>query len=136
MLLKSLDFSNKTIILRTLKRRRNDIFRQIPVPDILLNDLDVYISLQATHMKQRAGGLWQFSTRSASRYVKKTMHDAGVEGVRASALGLRHGFAVHAVTKVPITQVQKWLGHAHLQTTAIYLDVSGTEERELAKMLW
>ena len=64
------------------------------------------------------------------------MLEAKISGAKSSALGLRHGFAVHAVRKVPITQVQKWLGHASLQTTAIYLNVSGTEERELARLLW
>jgi integrase/recombinase XerD len=29
-----------------------------------------------------------------------------------------------------------WLGHARLETTAIYLDVSGEEERDLAKRFW
>lgn len=131
-----IDFSNKTVTLRTLKRRRNNVFRQIPLPDTLLNELEVYISQLDIHMKQREGGLWQFSTRSASRYIKTTMQNAGIEGIKSSALGLRHGFAVNAVSKVPITQVQKWLGHAYLQTTAIYLNVSGEEERRLAMRLW
>jgi site-specific recombinase XerD len=50
---------------------------------------------------------------------------------------LRHGFAVACLTqKIPLPAVQKWLGHARLETTAIYLEVSGDEERELAKRLW
>jgi len=32
--------------------------------------------------------------------------------------------------------MQKWLGHARMETTAIYLKVSGDKERELAKRLW
>lgn len=129
----SLDFSNKTVTLRTLKRRRDDIFRQIPLPEALLDNLNAYV---LSHTKEGGECLWSFSTRSASRYVKDIMQKAGVKGVKSSALGLRHGFAVHAVTKVPVTQVQKWLGHAYLQTTAIYLNVSGVEERELAMKLW
>ena len=57
-------------------------------------------------------------------------------GPHASALGLRHGFAVHAITKVPITLVQRWMGHADASTTAIYLQIRGEEEREWAKKLW
>jgi integrase len=38
--------------------------------------------------------------------------------------------------KIPLPIVQRWLGHSRLETTAIYLDVSGDEERELAKRLW
>jgi site-specific recombinase XerD len=55
----------------------------------------------------------------------------------ASPKGLRHGFAVACLTqKIPLPSVQKWLGHARMETTAIYLEVSGEEERELANRLW
>ena len=74
--------------------------------------------------------------RTASRYVKEAMTRANIIGLQASAKGLRHGFAVYAVTKVPITKVQKLLGHSSLRTTAIYLDVSGVEEREMVMKMW
>lgn len=131
-----IDFSNKTATLRTLKRRRDDVFRQIPLPDFILSELKLYIEQEDDLIQERAGALWKFSTRSASRHVKALMKKANIYGTKSSALGLRHGFAVHAVSKVPITQVQKWLGHAHLQTTAIYLNVSGEEERKLAERMW
>lgn len=134
--LTSIDFSNKSVTLRTLKRRRADVFRQIPLPDALLEDLKTYINRLARQNSEEAAGMWHFSIRSASRYVKSIMEDAGITGVKSSALGLRHGFAVHAVSQVPITQVQKWLGHANLQTTAIYLNFCGIEERALAKRMW
>lgn len=133
---RSIDFSNKSVTIRTLKRRRKDVFRQIPLPDFLLDDLKEHFEKLETQNSKIEGSMWSFSTRSASRYIKSMMKKAGIKGVRSSALGLRHGFAVYAVTKVPITQVQKWLGHAHLQTTAIYLDVCGVEERGLAERLW
>jgi hypothetical protein len=38
--------------------------------------------------------------------------------------------------KNPPYDGKKWLGHARLETTAIYLDVSGEEERKLAARLW
>ncbi|MEM6772174.1 MAG: site-specific integrase, partial [Bacteroidota bacterium] len=127
-----IDFANQSVTVRTLKRRRADVFRQIPLPDFLLKDLSGHL----TSLENGQNQLWSFSSRSASRYVKRVMQEARITGVKASALGLRHGFAVHAVRKVPITQVQKWLGHASLQTTAIYLNVSGIEERELAELVW
>ena len=64
------------------------------------------------------------------------MGNAQVTGVRSCARGLRHGFAVHSVGKVPLTLVKKWLGHATLETTAIYLDVTGDEERAMAQKIW
>lgn len=32
--------------------------------------------------------------------------------------------------------IKKWLGHAKFETTAIYLDATGDEERELAERMW
>ena len=132
----SIDFSNKTVIIQTLKRRKKGIFRQVPLPDFLLHDLKSYISTRAVHHQYSGNRLWFFSTRTASRYIKAVMEQAEIDGHKASSRGLRHGFAVQAVMTVPITQVQIWLGHAYLQTTSIYARVSGSEERELAEKLW
>ena len=131
-----IDFSNRTVTLRTLKRRKKGVYRQVPLPDPLLEELRAYIDTRGPHRLYDSNRLWFFSTRTASRYIKAVMLKANIEGHRATARGLRHGFAVHAVMTVPITQVQVWLGHACLQTTSIYVLVSGTEERELAEKLW
>lgn len=82
--------------------------------------------------------LWSFSLRSASRYVKATMRKASITGIKSCSRGLRHGFAVHAAVNkvIPITSVQKYMGHASIETTAIYLDIIGEEEREIFKKLW
>jgi hypothetical protein len=37
---------------------------------------------------------------------------------------------------IPVTLLQRWLGHARLTTTAIYLEVSGPEERAIAARFW
>ncbi len=132
----SIDFSNKTVIIQTLKRRKKGIYRQVPLPDFLLKELKLYINTRATHHRYPDKCLWFFSTRTASRYIKAVMDKAGIDGHKATSRGLRHGFAVQAVMIVPITQVQIWLGHAYLQTTSIYAQVSGTEEREMAQKLW
>ena len=64
------------------------------------------------------------------------MLEADIIGVRGCSRGLRHGFAVHAVNKAPVTMVKKWLGHSNLETTAIYLDIVGAEERKVAEKIW
>ncbi|CAO4172820.1 Site-specific integrase [Methylorubrum aminovorans] len=65
------------------------------------------------------------------------MREAGVAASAASPKGLRHGFGVHALrSSVPLTLLQRWLGHAGLSTTAIYADVLGAEEREIATRMW
>lgn len=131
----SIDFSNKTVVIETLKKRKSGIYREIPLPDSLLESLKSYVD----NMENSEGiqtYLWDFSLRSASRYIKSIMLEANIIGVRSCARGLRHGFAVHAVNTVPVTMVKKWLGHSSLETTSIYLDVTGVEEREIAKRIW
>ncbi|MGD9804096.1 MAG: tyrosine-type recombinase/integrase [Hyphomicrobiaceae bacterium] len=66
------------------------------------------------------------------------MRTAGIaSGPHATPKGLRHGFGLHAILSgVPINLVQKWLGHASLSTTPIYLEAVGSEERELAARMW
>lgn len=51
--------------------------------------------------------------------------------------GLRHAFAVEASQKgIPINIVQRWLGHARIETPAIYASAIGEEERNLARRAW
>ena len=130
----NLDFSNKTVVIETLKKRKRGIYREIPLPDPLLEDLETYIN--GIEYKKDSHCLWSFSLRSASRHIKTIMLEADIIGARSCARGLRHGFAAHAVNKAPITMVKKWLGHSALETTAIYLNIIGTEEREIAKRVW
>ncbi len=130
----SIDFSNKTIVIESLKKRKKGIFREIPLPSDLLEELRSYIDDLDYDALETS--LWSFSLRTASRHVKRVMLKAKISGVQSCARGLRHGFAVHAVTVAPITMVKKWLGHATLETTEIYLNAVGIEEREIAQKLW
>ena len=131
----SIDIANGTVVLESLKKRQRGIFREIPLPGHLLKDLENYAG-KIKHGEEHVTALWPFSLRTASRHVKAIMNQAGITGVRSCARGLRHGFAVRAANKAPITMVKKWLGHAALETTEIYLNVIGAEEREFAKRVW
>ena len=126
-----LDLANKGVVFETLKQRKTRQFRAVPVPDSLMELLRQVIPAQS------AARVWTFSRPTAYRLVKDCMEKAGIIGGMASPKGLRHGFAVACLAqKIPLTTVKKWLGHARLETTAIYLDVTGDEERELAKRVW
>lgn len=37
---------------------------------------------------------------------------------------------------VPLNLMQRWLGHASMTTTAVYLDTLGEEEREVVTRMW
>ena len=65
------------------------------------------------------------------------MHEANIHGKQATPKGLRHSFGINAVMhSIPLNVVQKWMGHADMRTTAIYAQVQGPEERQLAERMW
>ena len=78
---------------------------------------------------------WHRST--AWEKISAVMRKACISGPQACPRGVRHGFGVAAVSAgVPITLVQRWLGHSRLETTSIYLAITGPEERAYAAKLW
>lgn len=131
------------VVIRSLKKRRAQKgrhFRIVPLPRGFVGRLD------AVHGLSRAQGeavgavdtrLWRFSRTTGWVRMAAVMKAAGVTGVRACARGLRHSFGVHAaMRRVPETRIQKWLGHANLATTAIYLDMAALEDRHMAQKMW
>jgi len=127
-----IDFDQNVVVLECLKKRRKGIYRVVPLPKSFLNELKILIEFYELKMR-----LWTFTRRSASRYVKSAMTEGDIFGTQACAKGLRHSFAVSAVEKnIPINLIKKWMGHSSIETTAIYLNVSGNEERRFARKLW
>jgi integrase len=135
----AIDIDGSVIGIRTLKRRKRGVVRQVPLPPDLTSDLDSEFSLRDAQRdpefsKER---IWRWSRTTAWRLVKAVMAAAGIAGASAMPKGLRHSFGVNAFqSNVPPHLVQRWLGHASLRTTAIYADVSGSEERAFAARMW
>lgn len=124
----NIDRLEKQIVFKTLKQKGEARFRAVPVPQELFNLLP---------MENDEGKIWKFSKVTAWRIIKRCMSKAGLEGSKATPKGLRHGFAVACISaNIPITVVQRWLGHASLKNTAIYLEIGGAEDRKFAKRLW
>jgi len=129
-----IDFAERALVFRTLKQHGLERHRAVPVPKELLAVLAHYIE-QGEIGKDDL--LFPIHRTTGWRIVKQEMAKAGVTGVKASPKGLRHTSATTSVLKdVPLTMVQKWLGHARLENTKIYLDIIGEEERALAKRVW
>ena len=62
---------------------------------------------------------------------------SGLDGQKATCKGLRHAFAIdNASENVPLATISKWLGHAKLENTKIYLNFVGSEEKKLAQRAW
>ena len=108
------------------------MFRAVPIPDHLVKLLgEVLTTVEPSDL------IWHFSRATAYRLIKGQMTRAEISGAMASPKGLRHGFAIACIAQnIPLPTVKKWLGHARLETTAIYLDVIDDEERNLARRLW
>lgn len=138
---KSIDFGQRAIVVETLKKRTKGIYRAIPVPDALLDTLDMVHGLKEAS-KGKKGQLdmllWDWSRMTAYRRVMEVMEFAGIlDGPHKSPKGLRHGFGVIAITKgIPLNMVSKWMGHASLEVTAIYANALGEEQRHIASRMW
>lgn len=127
-----IDVMENALVFETLKRRKKKQFRSIPIPDTLVILLK---ELLAEELPMQL--IWPYSRTTAYRLIKRKMIEAGIRGIKGTPKGLRHSFAVMCISRnVPLTILKKWLGHARLETTAIYLDATGEEERELAKRIW
>jgi integrase/recombinase XerD len=119
------------VVFRTLKRRKLS-FRAVPVPPDLLSDLRRLAS-----GRHPDDPLWSWCRQTAWRRVCWAMTEAGITGAQAMPKGLRHAFGIaNAEQAVPISLTARWMGHARLDTTAIYQDAVGREERAFAQRLW
>lgn len=133
-----LDSEGGRVVIRSLKRHHRGqtsanapaLFRLVPVPQTLMEEL-----LHLTEGKSDM--LWPWSRQAGWRLVKSVMDEAGISGVHACPKGLRHHFGLMAVAAgVPPSLIMKWMGHAKLETTMIYLDVMDTEELAFADRMW
>lgn len=133
---RSIEIEAGFIAFRCLKKRGHAIIvREVPMPDQLLRALAETHDLRNCEVDTR---LWRWSRGRAWQLVKMVMAEARVAGgIHATPKGLRHGFGLHAIRRgVPLNLVQRWLGHASMTTTAIYLQAMGEDEREFAARMW
>lgn len=128
-----INFQEKVVVIRCLKKRSQTLYRSVPVPDSMLN---MFKELR-TFAASDTGVIWNWCRMTAYRHIRSVMRRANLHGAHATPKGLRHSFGVHALQAgVPITLVQRWLGHANVETTAIYTNVVGDEERSIAARMW
>lgn len=124
------DIADEAIVFETLKQRKRGVFRAVPIPKGLAISLSRYASTRQTR-------LWPWGRTSAWKIVKSVMREAGIAESLCKPKALRHAFAVEAGQQgIPLNIVQRWLGHARIETTAIYACAIGEEERNLARRSW
>ena len=129
-----IDFEEKRVAIETLKQRRRGVWRRIPLPDSFLQELK---EAHGLHNNGQCKRLWSFQRTTAYERIKSIMTDAAVLGPQACPKGLRHTFGTHAVLNdIPLTILMSWMGHSRIQTTQIYLQLSGEEEYSIASRMW
>ena len=131
------DLANHTIRFRTLKRR-HETWREVPLPDAHIRELELVHELRARQDTRHATDrLWPIGRSTASRHIASLMTAAHIRGPQATPKGLRHGFAIAAATAgVPESTIADVLGHANTSTTSIYTRATGREAREFVARMW
>lgn len=136
-----IDLDGGRIVYETAKQRRRGVWRAIPVPHEVLEKVDLVHGIREV---QGRGGeavtrpLWTWSRTTAWRHVKGAMESAEIRGPQATPKGLRHCFGVSAALsgKVALPLLQRWMGHSAMETTAIYMQLVGAEERAVMASMW
>jgi integrase/recombinase XerD len=135
---RSFQIEDGFVTIVTLKRRKFSV-REVPIPDQLVAALERFFGLASLQSDEKTGTrrLWPFCRMTAWRIVKAVMRAAGIAGPQACPKGFRHGFGhAHCRIRTPLHVIQRWMGHAQLSTTAIYMGLSSAEERSLARRFW
>jgi integrase/recombinase XerD len=125
-----IDAANEAIVFDTLKQREDGVFRAVPVPGWLLQRI---ARLEVAPGER----LWPWCRTSGWKIIKALMRKADITDHLCKPKALRHALGVEAGQRgIPLNIVQRWLGHARIETTAIYTNAIGDEERNLSRRAW
>ncbi len=98
--------------------------RTVYVPEEILNNIKAYLKF----IRKKSGSLFHISVRRIEQLLEKYSQKAGV---KARPHTLRHSHIVHAfLDKVPLSAVQRQVGHKNLATTQIYSELAPEQVKE------
>lgn len=130
-----LQLDERVLSVRTLKKRDRQSVREVPMPHDLVVELDQPCFREGEWLWENHGR--PLARITAYRWIKRLMIEAKLTGPKACPKGLRHAFGTRAVLSgVPLHMLQRWLGHASMETTAIYATAMGDEQLELCDRMW
>ncbi|WP_171181950.1 site-specific integrase [Ruegeria sp. HKCCD8929] len=125
----------RSLSIVSLKKRRRHAVRELPIPHELADALLAIAPTQDGYFWPVADG--PLPRITGYRWIKAIMAEANIGGAQACPKGLRHGYGVNAtMAGIQIHMLQRWMGHASIETTAIYATVIGPDEHRLAARMW
>ena len=118
-----IDFHERFIHIPAENTKTNTA-RTVIVQKEVLSDISAYRKT----LRIKRGRLFNLTVRRLQQVMKKYAQRANIE---ASPHTLRHTHIVHALLdRIPITAVQKQVGHKKLTTTQIYSNLAPEQVRE------
>lgn len=137
---RSFDLDNGTIRIRCLKRRAPDVFRELPLGLSFLELMEATVSVTARRIDPSLVDvpIWRWCRTTGWQRVKHVAQRAGLPAHLCTPKALRHTFGIEGVLmkNIPLGTMQKWMGHARIESTVIYTTAVGREERMLSTRMW
>jgi len=120
--IQDIDFQERFISIPG-QNTKTGIPRTVWVSPETLSEIRAYIKLT-----KKGGRLFDLTPRRVQQLIKQYSKRSGV---KVTPHTLRHTHIVHALLKrVPVTAIQKQVGHKRLATTQIYSDFAPEQVRE------
>lgn len=147
--LKDIDFYNKTVKIKTLKRRKEDnygkkkapVYRVLTISDALINKILLYKLkvglIDKDDLFVRKAGTRHISIQAVNQAMRKYVIE--ILGVDYESYGhphvLRHSRAIQLLNsgEVDITRLMKILGHSHIRNTLIYAAFANKDIQDAVK---
>ena len=125
--LKDIDFGERFIHIPA-ENTKTKTSRTVIVPKEVLSDITACLKIAGNSPRSDKRPLFGVSIRRMQQIIKKYAIRANLE---VSPHTLRHTHIVHALLdRIPITAVQKQVGHKRLATTQIYSNLAPEQVRE------
>ena len=121
LLVKDVDLESGKLFIRNSKARKD---RMVYISDTVSMVLQQHLAIRHTQLSSYvfASGRDAITPRSLQRRLKSYGQQCGVP---VNARRLRHTFASQMLAaSMPVTALQRYIGHEHLNTTMIYAEVS------------
>ena len=131
--MRDIQWQEGRVAIHTLKKKKHET-RELLIPPHMIYVLEELLGDDIAHDDRQ---LWQVVRTTAWRWVKKVMRGAEIEGLHATAKGIRHAYCTRALLKdISFETVSTWMGHSSIEITACYAHLIGAEERVFAERMW